>query len=382
MRILICVQHLLGIGHLQRALQLAGGLAQADFRVDLVSGGMPNALRVPSGVCLHQLPPLRCADGNFDRLLDETGNEIDTDWQDRRKRQLLELYATVLPDALITETFPFGRRMLRFEMLPLLEAARASRTCRVVVASIRDILQPKSKAGRNEEIVDLVRHFYDHVLIHGDARLAPLEASFSLAAAVADRVSYSGYVCRDAPAPAASSNIRNEIIVSAGGSVTGLRLLQTAIEARASSSLAKAPWRLRVSPSIDAADFAALRARAGSGVIVERNQGDLQARLQQARLSISQAGYNTVCEILSSSTPAVLVPYAEADEMEQSIRAAILHRRQRVVALAETELGPQSLAAAIDQALKLDTRLEVDLDGVRQSVRLMRSWLDEAATCA
>ena len=67
---------------------------------------------------------------------------------------------------------------MRFELLPLLEAARSSPDCLQVVASIRDILQPRSKPGRNQETCELIEKFYDHVLVHGDEEIARLADSF------------------------------------------------------------------------------------------------------------------------------------------------------------------------------------------------------------
>ena len=128
----------------------------------LISGGKPPTMAVPKGVQFEQLPPMYSADSSFTRLLDAAGNEIDDAWREDRKQRLLELFSGFSPHVLITETFPFGRRMLRFELLPLLQAANDSETCLLVIASIRDILQPKSKAGRNREICDLVEAHYDH----------------------------------------------------------------------------------------------------------------------------------------------------------------------------------------------------------------------------
>lgn len=378
MRVLIYVQHLLGIGHLQRALQLAEGLAQAGFSTDLVSGGMPSPLSVPAGVQLHQLPPVRCVDGRFDRLLDDTENEIDAHWKERRRAKLIEIFDSVAPEVLITETFPFGRRMLRFELLPLLEAARTSDACRLVVASIRDILQPKARPERNSEIVDLIESFYDRVLVHGDARLAPLELSFAETDAIADKIGYSGYIRRSGQAPSTPVVGNREVLVSAGGSATGLALLRAAIAARPLSVMAGCAWRILVSPAIDAADFSALQASAMDGIIVERNRSDFPALLHGAALSISQAGYNTVTDLLSVTTPAVLVPYAEADEIEQSLRAGLLQRHGRAIMLAETGLNGPALAQAVDQALRLKIKLPVKLDGAAESARLIRHWLAEA----
>ena len=177
--VLIYVQHLLGVGHLQRAMRLAAALEDQGLRVAMVSGGMPAAIPRPANLAFHQLPPLYSADGSFTRLFDANGKAIDDAWRARRKRELLEVFASFAPQVLITETFPFGRRMLRFELLPLLQASRGS--CQLVVASIRDILQPRANPERDLETCELIDTYYDHVLVHGDARIAGLEDSFSRA---------------------------------------------------------------------------------------------------------------------------------------------------------------------------------------------------------
>ena len=43
---------------------------------------------------------------------------------------------------------------------------------------------------------------------------------------------------------------------------------------------------------------------------------------RRCRLSISQAGYNTLIDLVQAQAPAVLVPFAAAGEQEQSLRAA------------------------------------------------------------
>ena len=375
---MIYVQHLLGVGHLQRSLLLAAELARQDFAVELVSGGRPQALTMPAGVQLHQLPPLHSPDGSFARLLDQDGNTIDADLRDRRKQQLLEIFASCSPQALITETFPFGRRMMRFELIPLLQAARTSSTCTQVIASIRDILQPKSKAGRNEEICNLVREFYDHVLVHGDQKITGLEESFPLADRISDKVFYSGYICTSGRTVSAAGDGSNEVLVSAGGSATGLDILTAAIAAKPMSILKDLQWRILVSPSIDESHLDQLKRRAGDGIIIERNRSDFSELVKRARLSISQAGYNTITDILNSTTAAVVIPYAEADEIEQTMRAQKLHRCGRLVMLQQNDLSAATLAAAIEQADRQKPSLEVNLDGAVNSATVISQWLKHA----
>ena len=375
---MIYVQHLLGVGHLQRSLQLAAELARHDFTVELVSGGRAQALTMPTGVRLRQLPPVYSPDGSFTRLLDQDGNPINADWCDQRKQQLLEIFASCSPQVLITETFPFGRRMMRFELIPLLQAARASSTCTQVIASIRDILQPKSRAGRNEEICDLVSEFYDHVLVHGDQKIVGLEESFPLADRISDKVFYSGYICASGGTVSVPGDGVNEVLVSAGGSATGLDILTAAIAAKPMSILKDLRWRILVSPSIDESHLAELKRLAGEGTIIERNRPDFSELVKRARLSISQAGYNTITDILNSTAAAVVIPYAEADEIEQTMRARKLQRLGRLVMLQQNELSVATLASAIEQADRQEPSLEVNLGGAGNSVTMISQWLNNA----
>ena len=377
-RVLIYVQHLLGVGHLQRAIHLSTALLQQGFQVDLVSGGKPGNFPAAQTLRVHQLAPLYSPDGSFSRLLDANGNNIDDHWREQRKQQLLEIFDACAPQVLITETFPFGRRMLQFELLPLLQASRDSSDCKLVIASIRDILQPRSKPGRNQETCDLIDTWYDHVLVHGDENIARLQDSFALSERIEEKLFYSGYICAQEGRCAPAGEGVDEVLVSAGGSATGLQILQTALRAKPLSSLNHRHWRLLVSQAIPATDFNQLKATAGDGVTVERNRADFSDLIKRAQLSISQAGYNTMTDLLNSDTAAVVIPYAEADEKEQSLRAHALQSRGRVIALDQSELAAASLAEAINAALAQRPELAVNLDGAANSATMISQWLKNA----
>ena len=68
-------------------------------------------------------------------------------------------------------------------------------------------------------------------------------------------------------------------------------------------SLRDATWRFLTGPNLPEVDYALLAAAAGPGTIVERFRPDFSARLANAALSISQAGYNTVMDILRVRVP-------------------------------------------------------------------------------
>ena len=158
MKIFFYVQHLLGIGHLRRAATLGRALADAGFEVSLVSGGVP-VRGIAVGV---QLPPASAADLSFKTLLDEDRQPIDEAWKRRRAAALLNAWRASRADVLMVELFPFGRRQMRFELMPLLEDAQRLAPRPLVVCSVRDLLQ--SRPERETETAELAARLFDHIL--------------------------------------------------------------------------------------------------------------------------------------------------------------------------------------------------------------------------
>ena len=65
-RVMIYVQHLLGVGHLHRVAAIARAFARHGWETLLVSGGMPDpTLHGLDGVRFEQLPPARAKDASF-----------------------------------------------------------------------------------------------------------------------------------------------------------------------------------------------------------------------------------------------------------------------------------------------------------------------------
>jgi len=363
------VQHLLGIGHLRRAALIARAMMAEGLDVRFVCGGaLPEELDI-GGATLVRLPSAVSADVHFSTLLDESGRPIDDAWRARRRALLLGAFSAARPALLLIEMFPFGRRQFAFELLPLLEAARAEGVPTAV--SLRDILVAKNKPERVRETVELVCRYIDRVLVHGDPRIVGLEATFPAAAEIADRLVYTGYVADGAPLPAAPA-ANGEVLVSAGGGAVGGPLLRAALAARPSTSLAGAPWRLVAGPNLPADELAALRAAAPPGVAVERFRRDFPALLARCRLSLSQAGYNTVMDILGAGARALVLPFADGAESEQSLRARLFAERG-LLSVMEPPAEPRRLAAAIEAALARPRPRAgaVDLDGARRTARLL-----------
>ena len=378
-RIFFYVQHLLGIGHLRRATTLARALAAAGHDVRLISGGMAIASRELDGIEFMQLPAVMATDMSFKTLLDADGRAIDDAWREARRRRLLAMFDSVAPDLLLFELFPFGRWGMRFELLPLLDAAAAARPRPLVVSSVRDILVAKSKPARYVQMVDLAERHFDHVLVHGDAAVVPLFRTLPQARRISERVHHTGYVVdvggrRGGP----GDDGWDEVVVSAGGGRVGRRLLETAIAARPQTPYADQRWRVLVGYHVDETDFREIRALAGEGVIVERARTDFPSLLMNCALSISQGGYNTVMEALRAGCRIVISPYAGAEENEQTLRAELLAARGALHTIVEDGLTPARLAEVVRRAAETPPpgELGIDTDGAGTTVRLIAEWLD------
>ncbi len=376
--VFIYVQHLLGIGHLKRAAVLARAFAARGLTVTLASGGPAVPGISSAGVRLVQLPPASAADLSFKVLLDEAGCPIDEAWKRKRSAALLEAWRAAAPRVLMLELYPFGRRQMRFELLPLLEAAQAASPRPNVVCSVRDILGGQRSRERHEETLELVERFFDHVLVHGDPGVIGFETTFPDAARIAGRLAYTGYVVGAAP-PAGAAG-RGEVIVSTGGGAVGARLLEAALQAKPLCTLRDCRWRLLAGHNLPEEDFRKLSARA-NGVAVERSRPDFTSLLANCALSISQAGYNTLLETVQARARAVVVPFAGGNETEQSLRAHCFARRGLVEVLEESALSPPALAAAIDRAARASQPSlgAIDLDGARKSAVLVAGWAKQNA---
>jgi predicted glycosyltransferase len=349
-RVFFYVQHLLGIGHLRRAATITRALERRGLTVAFVAGGEPVPELDLGGAELVQLPPARAGDSGFASIVDAAGRPIDDAWRDRRRAALMSAFERWPPEVVLIELYPFGRRPFRFELRPLLEAAAAQRPRPAILCSVRDILVSRTDPQRTLEIVDTVRRRFDLVLVHGDPRLIEFGATFAAAREIAAQLRYTGYVVGESPAIADDGAGMGEILVSAGGGAVGAPLLRTALGARPLTRVADQPWRLITGPNLPEQDFRTLAASTGPNVVIDRFREDFQTLLRNCRVSVSQAGYNTVMELLVAGTRAAVVPFAEGGETEQSVRARLLAERGLLTVVDPETLTPTSLAAGIDAA--------------------------------
>ncbi len=375
----IHVQHLLGTGHVVRATGIGKALAAEGVEVTLASGNRIPPTLDTGALEIVELPACKSPDAAFKRLVTLDNEDIDDAWKIARVEKTIQAFEAKDYDLLLTETYPFGRRQLDFEMTPLLEAAHGRRSPPLIATSIRDILVRKKELWKEEWMASQALRYYDRILIHSDPDFVRLGDSFPFADRVDHLVRYTGYVGGDARPPAVGTDGEDEVIISCGGGAVAENLLSAALEAHPLSRRAEdATWRILIGHDISDEAFAIYRRSAADGVIVERARRDFPELLKRARLSVSQAGYNTVLDILIAGVPAVFVPFAQVNETEQGQRAEALAAHGRAVVTAEKGLTPERLAAAIDDALALPrSHHQVLLGGAKRSADILIKDLEE-----
>jgi predicted glycosyltransferase len=374
-RVFFWVQHLLGIGHMMRAACIARYLSERGWEVDLVSGGPPiRGLEIGSAR-LHQLPPVRAADASFSRLVYVDGKPLDDSIRTVRRDLLLRLFDGFDPNILILEHFPFGRNQFEFELGPLLMAAAERPSRPTIFASVREILVER-RLEREAVTVTAIQKLFDTVLVHGDPAVIGLEASFRSAAQIAHKIVYTGYVggvtAGKRPPPGIGEN---EIIVSAGGGAVGTKIMETAIDAAKTMPYTRR-WRILLGAGAGPRAYRKLKTRAPEWVTVEPARSDFRTLLARCAVSVSQAGYNTVVDVLASNARAIFIPFANERETEQTLRAGCFEQRGLARVIPEAMLTPGRLATIITEAMASPKSIrKVKIDGEAEVDRILRAAL-------
>jgi predicted glycosyltransferase len=378
-RVLFYCQHVLGMGHLVRSMQIVGGLK--DFDVCFLNGGeMAGGIIPPSNVRFVNLPALS-SDADFREIRTASGESIE-DVKQQRRAKLLEVLEDFRPDAAIIELFPFGRRKFAFELIPMLDEIRAHHTSTKVVCSLRDIIVSKPDRERYERKVRAIMDDYFHLLlVHSDPQFQRLEESFSSSAQIRCPIEYTGFVVRRPEHPQGVRRHGARIVASIGGGRVGCELLEAVMGASVELEKSlKHHIEIFTGPFLPEDDFSRLNeiAAANPAITLARFTPSLPQRLQQADLAISMAGYNTCMDIIVTGVPALLYPFTGGDNQEQTTRACKLEALGAATVLDSQDLDPKNLAKKILSGLTRGPSkpLNLDIDGVRRTAALLRDLVD------
>ncbi|MDJ0635619.1 MAG: glycosyltransferase [Xenococcaceae cyanobacterium MO_188.B29] len=387
-KVMFYCQHILGMGHLVRSREIVRGLLP-EYQVCFINGGeIIKEFPFPTGVEVVNIPAVK-TNTEFQGLQPvDTSLSLD-EVKELRLNKLMKVFAEFQPDILIIELFPFGRRSFSFELIPLVEQAKASGT--KIVSSLRDIVVTKQNQERHEEkVCRLMNQYFDMLLIHGDRQFVELEESFSRVDDLNCQVHYTGYVTQPVPKVNEENKLSSAqkpmILASVGGGRFGHELLRCL--AKATPILERAlPHHIQMftGPFMPEEVFQELQATVAgrTNITIDRYTDRFLAYMQQADLSISMSGYNTTMNILSTSVRAMILPFTGNNDQEQTIRAQKLEKLGRVKAISPEDLQPEKFADQIINYLQEQPNLTTfDFNGVANTATCIGKLFSQVEVAA
>lgn len=385
-KIMFYCQHILGMGHLIRSMEIARGLS-GDFEVCFINGGqVVEGFQAPPSVQVVNLPAIK-SDAEFRELMPVDSSLTLEYVQAYRTEKLMNIVQRFQPDVLMVELFPFGRRRFSFELLPLIEAAKAQGA--KIVSSLRDIVVRKKNVARHEaKIVRIMNQYFDQLLIHGDPVLHPLEESFSRVSDLTCDVRYTGYVTQkvDNSRPTIVDQMvlakpEPMIVVSVGGGRFGYELLDTVVQSAPLLAKALPYHRIQVfgGPFMPHETFWDLKVAAQDydNLHIHRYTPNLMAYMEKAVLSISMSGYNTTMNILTTGVRAMMLPFTGNDDQEQTMRVDRLAQLHKVQRIYPEDLEPTQFAATVVKYLEYEpAQIDVNLSGVEGTTQWVKALVE------
>jgi predicted glycosyltransferase len=295
------------------------------------------------------------------------------------------------PDILLVDHMPHGATG---ELLPALDALRASGTRTTTVLGLRDILDAPEVIRRRwkvEGASEVIDRHYDLVLVYGDQELFDAADQYRLPPSISDKVRYCGYVCTSDPARYAR-RVRAEmtggdaqrklVVAMAGGGADAYPMMRDVVEGISAMKGPSVPNAVVITgPFMPQHLRRDLQARAvGLPVRVRASVSDPLSYLEAADLVVAMAGYNTTMEILRSETPAILIPRV-GPSAEQRMRAGLFASKGWVTSIDPRRLSPRILARAIQRHLTSGRKRTPlpHLDGARRAAEYLLSLVDQKA---
>ncbi len=383
MKIIQYCQHVLGIGHYFRTIEICRALEKHE--VILVTGGARVDVPLPNYIREIRLPELMM-DSDFKNIFSTQAAESVDQVKEERQKTLWNLFEKESPDLFIVELYPFGRKAFRFELDPVLKGIhRKKLSPSRVVCSLRDILVEKKDTGAYENrVVKTLNSYFDALLIHADPRLLKLDETFSGIGNISVPLYYTGFVSPK-PQPDARLQFRQQLgirkdekllIASAGGGKVGGPLLKAVAEA---FKIMDKDSQLHIftGPFLNDETFASLKTFSSPKIRVSRFTSDFLSFLAAADLSVSMAGYNTCMNIMAVQVPALVWPFGQ--NREQQIRASRLSRLGGMRVLEDDDLNPLRLADLIIETLsqKIRPAVSINLNGAVNTANRLESLMKQ-----
>ena len=322
-----------GLGHIRRTMAIANHLRDTNTNVLILTGSpIAGRFHFPEQVDFVRIPGMiKKTNEDYQplsiRIEQEKALAI-------RTNIILATARTFQPHLFIVDKEPLG---LKKEVLPTLEWFKENSPSSLAILGLRDILDEAQVIRRDwqeRNIYGCLDRLYDEIWVYGNQNIYDPIEMYDIPAKIHGKIQFTGYIPRKRHNPETRARIRKRyrileddhfVLVTTGGGGDGYEVIDhyLAMHDYYPTSL---PFKsiIITGPFMPKAKTEELENRARMhGIKAMAFDPRLEDLMAAADVVISMGGYNTICEILTQQTPALIIP-RETPRKEQLIRATQL----------------------------------------------------------
>jgi predicted glycosyltransferase len=380
-----------GLGHIRRTMAIANHLKNRHTNILILTGSpIVGRFSFPQQVDFVRIPGMiKKTNDDYQPLSIRIDREQALSI---RTNIILATAKTFMPNLFIVDKEPLG---LKREVLPTLEWLKEFSPSTTSVLGLRDILDESAVIQENwksKNVYFYLDKLYDEIWIYGDKNIYDPVEMYKIPAQLHKKVKFTGYIPRKPLAPKIKKAVRKRyrvldddkfILVTTGGGGDGYEVLEQYISMHDyyPTSL---PFKsiIVTGPFMPKNKRKQLNKRALLfGIKILPFHPRLEELIAAADLVISMGGYNTICEILTQQTPALIIP-RQSPRKEQLIRAQRLKSKGLLDFIPWTEVTPQlmreKIISMIDNQRKyIDTIRAFDLTGLDVMMTRLEHFKEE-----
>ncbi len=367
-----------GLGHIRRTMAIANHLRDPNTNVLILTGSpIVGRFQFPQHVDFVRIPGMiKKTNDDYQslsiRIDEEKALSI-------RTNIILATAKTFQPHLFIVDKEPLG---LKREVVPTLEWLKKESPSTMTVLGLRDILDASEviqKDWAEKNVYSYLDQLYDEIWVYGNRDIYNPIEMYKIPEKIHNKVNFTGYIPRKTLSPGKKDSVRKKfrimaddkfVLVTTGGGGDGMEVIDhyLAMHDYYPTSL---PFKsiIITGPFMPKHVREGFRKRAKKfGIKTLPFHPKMEELMAAADLVISMGGYNTICEILTQQTPALIIP-RETPRKEQLIRARRLKGKGLLDFIPWKEVTPQLLREKIftlfsNQQQYIDTISAFELSGL------------------
>jgi|GEM_PF-6823203 len=338
-RILIFAHNTIGLGHYMRCAAIAKEINKImpDASVLLLTGlHYGEHVNVPPGLEIMRLPAYETVIKDDKWVMEPHKLKMNKEeFIELRKGIILNLVQNYKPDIFLVDKTAVGSYK---ELLPSIEYLKTQLPNSKLILGLRGALDEPEKTiekFKKNDVYNILEKYYDYILAYCEKEVFDLTKLLNFSEKINKKLIYVGFVInkkddelknKSEIRAATKSKNKKLIVVSAGGGIDGFKILETALKSTKKLKLPNIKLLVFTGPFIPEKKFKILKRFENQSITVEKHTPLLIDLINAANLVIAMGGNNTISEILSTNTPAIIIPrvFPEREQLFVSQRLSEL----------------------------------------------------------